>query len=50
MNAYAYDVSGNRGVAFGLGNVQVLEKGEPLTSRARAEDEFDDWDDDEDFG
>ena len=50
MNAYAYDVSGNRGVAFGLGNVQVLEKGEPLTSRARAEDEFDDWEDEEDFG
>lgn len=50
MNAYAYDVNGNRGVSFGLGNVQVLEKGDPLTSRARAEDDFDDWGDDEDFG
>lgn len=51
MAAYAYDVSGNRGVAFGLGNVQVIAKGEPLTSRARAQDDFDDWDDDEDdFG
>lgn len=45
MNCYAYDVSGNRGAAFGLGNVQVLAKGEPLTSQARAEDDFDDWDD-----
>lgn len=52
MNAYAYDVNGNRGVSFGLGNVQVVEKGKPLTNRARAEDDFDDWDDDsaEDFG
>lgn len=50
MNAYAYDVSGNRGVSFGLGNIQVLEKGEPLTTKARAEDDFDDWDDEEDFG
>jgi hypothetical protein len=46
MNAYAYDQKGNRGVAFGLNNVQVLEKGEPLTSRARAEDDFADSEDD----
>lgn len=51
MNAYPYDVNGNKGVAFGLGNVQVLAKGQPLTGRARAEDDFDDWDDGEDdFG
>lgn len=53
INAYGYDVSGNRGVSFGLGNVQVLAKGEPLSSRARAEDDFDDdWNDDteDDFG
>ena len=50
MNCYAYDVSGNRGAAFGLGNVQVLAKGEPLTSQARAEDDFDDWDDEDDWG
>lgn len=49
MNAYAYDVSGNRGCAFGLGNIQVISKGEPLTSQARAEDDFDDWEDDEPF-
>lgn len=48
MNAYAYDRSGNRGVSFGLGNVQVLAKGEPLSSRARAADEFTLWGDDDD--
>lgn len=47
MNAYSYDVSGNRGCAFGLGNVQVIAKGEPLTSQARAEDDFGDWGDDD---
>jgi len=51
MNSYAYDVNGNKGVAFGLGNVQILAKGQPLTGRARAEDDFDEWDDEEtDFG
>ena len=40
LNAYAYDQKGNRGVAFGLNNLQVLERGEPLTSRARPEDDF----------
>jgi hypothetical protein len=47
LNAFAYDVNGNRGVSFGLQNIQVLDKGEPLGSKARAEDEFDDWSDDE---
>lgn len=45
MIPYAYDVSGNRGVGFGLGNVQVLEKGEPLASVSRPEDDFDEWND-----
>lgn len=40
LNAYAYDAKGNKGVSFGLGNVQVMEKGEPLGSSVRAEDEF----------
>jgi len=30
VNAYAYDAAGNRGVAFGLNNVQLLSKGDPL--------------------
>ena len=41
LNAYGYEVKGNSGVAFGLNNIQVIRKGEPLSARARAEDEFD---------
>ena len=44
INAYGYDVSGNRGISFGLNNVQFLEKGEPLGGRTRAEDDFSDND------
>lgn len=40
INAYAYDVSGNRGTSFGLMNVQKLADGEPLSGRSRAEDDF----------
>lgn len=50
MNAYAYDTKGNRGVAFGLNNIQVLEKGESLGGRTRAEDDFEEVaDEDYDF-
>jgi hypothetical protein len=48
LNAYAYDMKGNRGVSFGLNNVQVLEKGDPLGNRSRPEDDFDIEDDDDD--
>lgn len=40
INAFAYDTAGNRGVAFGLNNVQKLKEGEPLGGRARPEDDF----------
>jgi len=40
MNSFAYDQAGNRGVSFGLNNVQVLEKGDPLSAQSRAEDDF----------
>ena len=39
--AFAYDKAGNRGVSFGLQNVQKLRDGDTFTGRARAEDEFD---------
>lgn len=48
LNAFAYDVNGNRGTSFGLQNVQVLGKGEHLGSSSRAEDDFDDVSDDDD--
>ena len=41
FNAYAYDNKGNKGVAFGLNNVQRVARGEPMSGGiARAEDEF----------
>ena len=51
INFYPFNVNGNKGVAAGLSNVLFWSDGEPLTSRVRAEDEFDalDVDDDEDF-
>lgn len=40
VNAYAYDQAGNRGVAFGLVNIQKVKDGDPLGGRTRAEDDF----------
>lgn len=40
INAYPYSQKGNKGVSFGLNNVQFLEDGEPLGGRTRAEDDF----------
>lgn len=40
LRAYAYDTKGNRGVAFGLLNVQKLRDGEPFSGKLKAEDDF----------
>jgi hypothetical protein len=48
INFYAYSVSGNRGVAAGLNNLQKLEDGEPLGGRVSAQSEFGGLDDEED--
>lgn len=40
VNAYAYDQKGNRGVSFGLGNIQKVAEGEPLGNRAKPEQDF----------
>ena len=41
INAYAYDTNGNRGVTFGLNNVQVLkDDGVVYSGRAKAENVF----------
>ena len=42
INFYAYNVSGNRGIAAGLNNLQKLEDGDYLGGRNRAEDDFSD--------
>lgn len=48
LNAFPYNTKGNKGVSFGLNNIQKLGDGEPLGGRSRAEDEFDAVDDDDD--
>lgn len=60
VTAYAYDVNGNKGVAFGLQNLQKLGDGEVLGGRKAAKDEFevvegfdsssDDFGNDDEFG
>lgn len=40
VNAYYYDQKGNKGVAFGLSNVQKMRDGESLSGRMKAEDAF----------
>lgn len=44
---YAFNSNGNRGIAAGLGNIQKLADGEPLSGRSRAEDDFTTADDDD---
>lgn len=40
LNAYAYDVSGNKGVSFGLNNLMKMGDGEPFGNRKSAEEDF----------
>ena len=40
INAYAYDTAGNRGVSFGLGNVQKLRDDDAFGNRTKPEDDF----------
>ena len=40
-NAYGYDNKGNKGVTFGLNNIQLLKHDETLAGKPRADREFD---------
>lgn len=40
LNFYPFSVSGNKGIACGLNNVQKLADGDYLGGRSRAEDDF----------
>lgn len=40
VRAYYYDKAGNKGVAFGLQNIQKLKDDKPLDGRIRATEEF----------
>lgn len=50
LNFYAFNSNGNKGIAVGLNNVQMLKDGEPLgAARQSAEADFDDLDDEDDL-
>lgn len=40
VRAFAYEKQGNRGVAFGLQNIQKTRDGDPLSGRSKPEDDF----------
>lgn len=48
--AFPYSVNGSAGVSFALHNIQKLEDGEPLGGKARAEDDFSAFADDDILG
>lgn len=41
LTCYAYDTKGNKGVSFGLQNVQKLKDGKAFSGRKNAKDDFD---------
>lgn len=47
MNAFPYSNSGNKGISFGLNHVQKMRDGDFLGGRSRAEDDFDELEDDD---
>ena len=47
VSFYAFNTNGNKGVACGLGNLQKIKDGEPLSGRSRAEDDFTTADEDD---
>lgn len=40
INFYAFNTNGNKGIACGLGNIQKIRDGEPLSGRTSATDDF----------
>ena len=40
INFYAFNTNGNKGIACGLGNIQKVRDGEPLSGRPSAADDF----------
>lgn len=44
---YAFNSNGNKGIACGLGNIQKIKEGEPLSGRSSASDDFTTEEDDD---
>jgi len=40
INLYAFNSNGNKGIACGLNNLQLIRAGEPLGGKASAESDF----------
>ena len=49
VNFYAFNANGNRGVAAGLGNIQLVKHGERLAGKASASSDFIEVEDDEEI-
>lgn len=49
VNFYAFNANGNRGVAAGLGNIQLIKHGERLAGKASASSDFTEVEGDEDI-
>jgi hypothetical protein len=49
INFYAFNSNGNKGIACGLNNLQKIRDGEPLGGKSRAEDDFANTEEDDDF-
>mgnify|MGYP000328963140 FL=1 len=47
INAFGYSTGGNKGVSFGLNNVQIIKDGEFLGGRSSADADFDEFELDE---
>ena len=47
VNFYPFNANGNKGIACGLQCIQFWHHGEPLNGRVRAEDAFDDLDEED---
>ena len=50
INLYAFNSNGNRGIACGLNNLQLIRAGEPLGGKASAESDFATEDEDDFLG
>ena len=48
VNFYGFNANGNRGVAAGLGNIQLIKHGERLAGKASASSDFTEVEDDDD--
>ena len=48
VNFYGYAASGNKGIAAGLGNIQLIKNGERLAGKASASSDFTEVEDDDD--